>query len=465
MNRRAVIGGSIAGLVVIAAATPYLVGMQAERSLRADHEILAQEVLLPGLAITLDDYQRGYLGAEALTAITFTPSATDAEPIRLEIRHHISHLPNLRHLAVATARSELVLPAELQKEADQFLKGQSPLTITTHIGITGAQTAELNSPTFKTTLENKATTLEWKGIQGSGTKSGDSNEITNDVVMPGIIVSSADSGFALNDIRYTTEMERGSYDLWFGITDATMKSLQYNANDAGGTHTIALNDLHMRSELHERGEVSDNTVLLQFGKSNFDDVTLESAVYDLEFRSIDTKTLSELQTAMRQAYSGGDEALLGAAFLGAVPSLLKAKPELNIRRLDIASSAGNFTGKLHLAFAGEWSDEMMNNPMAILSMLNADVDLTISKTLLVSLGQSQMRNSIAAMAEMQGEELSSEEIDAMAKERAAQQLEVLAANEYLLEKGDLYVTKIHFEKGQLTINGKAANELFGSPAR
>jgi uncharacterized protein YdgA (DUF945 family) len=167
---------------------------------------------------------------------------------------------------------------------------------------------------------------------------------------------------------------------------------------------------------------------------------------------------------MRQAYTGGNEAMLGAAILGSVPSLLKTKPEINIRRLEAKSSMGNFNGKFHLAFTGDWNDEMMGNPLAILPMLNADLDIAITKSLLVSLGHSQMRSSIAAMAEAQGEDLTDEEIDAMAKERATQQLEVLAANEYLLDKGELYTTKIHFEKGQLTINGKAANEFFGAPA-
>lgn len=463
MKKNVVIGGSAAVLVAIGAAAPYFIGMKAESSLRADHEIMAQEILLPGLTITLDDYQRGYLGAEATTAITFSPEAKDAAPVRLELRHHISHLPSLSHFAIASATSELVLPPELQKEADKFLQGQSPLTVNTYIGITGSQSAEITSPAFKTTLEEKGTTIDWKGVQGSGTKSGDSSEMTNDIVMPGIIVTAADGGFSMSDMRYKTDMERGSYDLWFGTSEASLKSLQFSSKEAAATRTIALNDLQMTSAQQEEGELTHGNVVFQFGKSTFDDVTLESGVYDFEYRNFDTKTLSEIQSTMRQAYTGGNEAMLGAAILGSVPALLKTKPEININRLEVKSSKGNFNGKFHLAFTGDWNDEMMGNPLAILPMLNADLDIAITKSLLVSLGHSQMRSSIAAMAEAQGEDLTDEEIDAMAKERAAQQLEVLAANEYLLDKGELYTTKIHFEKGQLTINGKAANEFFGAP--
>lgn len=464
MNKRVVIGGSVAGLVLLGAIVPYFIGMKAESSLRADHEIMAKEVLLPGLSITLDDYQRHYFGAEAVTAITFTPEAKDSAPIRLEVHHHISHLPSLTHFAIASATSELVLPPELQKEADKFLNGQSPLTINTYIRITGSQKAVISSPAFKTTLEEKGTTIEWKGIQGSGTKSGDSSEMTNDVVMPGIIITSDKGSFSMSDMRYKTDMERGSHDLWFGTSEASLKSLQFSSKEANGTRNIALNDLHMTSEQKEDGPLTHGNVVFQLGKSNVDDVALESGVYDFEYRNFDTKTLSDIQSTMRQAYAGGDEAMLGAAILGSVPALLKAKPEINIRRFEVKSSMGNFNGKFHLAFAGEWKDEMMGNPMAILPMLNADLDIAITKSLLVSLGRSQMRSSIAAMAEAQGEDLTDEEIDAMTKERATQQLEVLAANEYLLDKGDLYTTKIHFEKGQLTINGKSANELFGTPA-
>jgi len=458
-----VIGGGAALVRAVGATTPYFIGTKAESSLRADHEIMAQEIILPGLSITLDDYQRGYLGAEATTAITFTPGAKEAKPVRLEIRHYISHLPNLAHFAIASARSELILPPELQKEADKFLNGQPPLTVNTYIGITGAQTAEIISPAFKTVLEEKAS-IEWKGIEGSGTKSGDSTQVTNDLVIPGLIVSGADNSFSMDDMRYLTDMKRGSYDLWFGTSEASLKSLQFSAKEAAGNRTITVNDLHMTSAQQEEGPLTHGNVVFQFGKSAFDEVTLESAVYDFEFRNFDTKTLSEIQSAMRQAYAGGDEALLGAAILGSVPALLKTRPEINIRRLEVKSSMGNFNGKFHLAFAGDWSDEMLGNPLAILPMLNADLDLTITKSLLVSLGHSQMRSSIAAMAQAQGEDLTEEEIDAMARERATQQLEVLAANEYLLEKGDTYITKIHFEKGQLTVNGKAANEFFGAPA-
>lgn len=466
MKKGVVIGGSVAGLALLgAAAAPYLIGMKAESSLIADHEIMAEEIVLPGLSINLDSYQRGYLSAEAITAITFTPEARDAVPIRLELHHRISHLPNLAHFAIASATSELVLPPELQKEADKFLGGQPPLTIYTYIGVTGSQSAEITSPAFKTARDDKATTIEWRGIQGTGRKSGDSTEVSNDIAMPGFIVNSAADNLAVNDLRYKSDMKRGSYDLWFGTSDASLKSLQFSTKEETGTRTVALNDLQMTSAQREEGELTHGNVIFQFGKSLFDEVTLESAVYDFEYRNFDSKTLSEIQANLRQAYTDSDAELLGAAILGSVPALLKAKPEINIRRLEVKSTLGNFMGKFHLAFAGEWNDEMMGNPMAMLPMLNADLDLTISKSLLVSLGHSQMRSSIAAMAEEQGEELSDEEIDTMARERAAQQLEVLAANEYLLEKGDLYITKIHFEKSELTINGKTANELFGAPAR
>jgi len=464
MKKSVVIGGSIAGVVAVGAAiAPYFIGMKAESSLRADHEIMAQEVILPGLAITLDDYQRGYLGAEAITAITFTPEAKDAKPVRLELRHHISHLPNLAHFAIASAHSELVLPPELQKEADKFLTGQAPLTIDTYIGITGAESAEINSPAFKTSLDEK-TSLEWKGMQGNATESSNNRHVTTNITLPGAVISGADGRFSLNDMRYLTDMKRGSYGLWYGSSEASLKSMQFSSQEAAAPLNFSLNELNMTSSQQEEGELTHGNVVIQFGKSNFDDVTLESAVYDFEYRNFDTKTLSEIQTSMRQAYGVGNEEMLGAAILGAIPSLLKAKPEINIRHLEVNSSKGNFKGKFHLAFAGEWKDEMLGSPMSILPMLNADLDFTITKSLLVSLGHSQMRSSIAAMAEAQGEDLTDEEIDAMAKERATQQLEVLAANEYLLDKGDTYTTKIHFEKGQLTVNGKVANELFGAPA-
>lgn len=463
MKKGVVLGGSAALLVALGAAAPYLIGLKAESSLRADHEILAQEIVFPGLAVTLDDYQRGYLGAEATTAITYTPDGR--EPVRLELRHHISHLPNPLHLAIASARSELVLPAELQQASDKLLNGRAPLTIDTYIGITGAQSAEISSPAFNTTLEENATTIEWKGLQGSGTRSGDASRLTNDLTLPGLVVSSADENFSLTDLHYLTDMRRGSYDLWFGSSEAALKSLQLSSKTAASPRTIAINDLHVTSEQQEAGLLTHGTVVAQFGKSTIGEVTLTSAVYDFEYRNFDTKTLSEIQASMRQAYSGGDEAILGAAIFGAIPSLLKAKPEINIRRLEVKSSMGNFNGKFHLAFTGDWNDEMLGNPMAILPMLNADLDLTITKSLLIALGHSQLRSSIAAMAEAQGEDLTEEEIDALAKERATQQLEVLAANDYLLEKGADYTTKIHFEKGQLTVNGKVANDLFGTPAR
>jgi len=464
MKRNMIIGGSITALALIAAVTPYLVGLKAEKSLRAEHAILAQELVIPGLEISLEDYHRGYLGAEAVTAIIYTPEAEDATPIRLELRHHISHLPNLAHFAIASATSELVLPPEIQAVANKYLKGQPPLTIKSYIRFTGTQVAFLDSPAFKAPLGDK-TTVEWKGIAAHSTRSGNSNTITNDVTMPGAVVTSDVDGFSFNDMHYKTDMKRGSYDLWFGTSQASVKSLQFSSNQVNDTRNVAINDLHLNSEQKEEGPVTNGNVVFQFGKSRFDDMNVESALYDFEYRNFDTKTLSDLQTTIKQAYTGNDEAMLGAAILGSLPSLLKTKPEINVRRFEVKSSLGNFNGKFHLAFAGEWNDGMMRNPMAILPMLNADLDISVTKTLLVSLGRSEMRSSIADMAEMQGEDLTAEEIDAMAQERATQQLEVLAANEYLLDKGDLYTTKIHFEKGQLTINGKSANELLGPTVR
>lgn len=461
MKKSVVIGGVVVILAAGAAALPFYTGVKAEQSVRADHEMMAQEILFPGLEIALADYQRGWLAAEATTTITFAPEA-GGEPLILEVHHHISHLPSLTDAAIASVTSELVLPAKWRADADRVLNGQAPLTVVSRIGLTGTESATISSPAFKTTLEGGAVTLEWKGLQGSGSENRDNSHMTANLTMPGLYVSGAQGNFTLNEIRYDLDMERGSYDMWFGKSNASLKSLQFSSTDASDTHQLAINNVRFNTEQKERGTVTDGNGVVQVGKSTFDDMTLDSAVYDFEFRNIDTKTMHDIQSAIQHSYAGGDPSQLGAVMLGAVPALLKAKPEINIRRLELTSSLGNFIGKLHLAFVGEWNDSMAGNPLAVVAMLNADLDLAMSKSLLLAITQSQMRSTMVALAQMQGEALSDAEIEAMASERAAQQLEMMEANGYLEPTEQGYATKLHFEKGQLTINGKAANEFFGT---
>ncbi len=457
-NRGAIIGLVLLLLAALAAATPYFAGMKAEAALRADHEIMANELVLPNLTITLDSYQRGYLASEAVTAITFTSGAENTSPLRFELHHHINHFPSLGHGAIASARSELVLPPEMQQVTKPFLKGRAPLTITTYIGLSGEETAILHSPAFTAVLED-GSTLEWQGIEGSGSRSGDANRMTSDLTLPGLRYNSAEGTIAFSDMRYSSDMSRGALAMWYGTAQATLRSLQLGGS--GEESVILLNDVRLASAQQERGTATDGSITIELGKSSFGEVTVESALYDMELRNLDTKTVAEIEQAMREADSSGDESQLGLALLDTLPALLQGQPEFNIRNLRFKSTLGNFDGKLHLAFTGEWDEAMTDNPLGILAMITADIEIAISKSLLVSLGQSQMRTTVADMAEMQGEELSDEEIEAMASERASQQLELLAANEYLLERDDRYISKLRFEKGQLTINGKPANEFLG----
>lgn len=456
-NKSAIIGGILLLLAALAAIAPYFAGMKAEASLRADHEIMAREMALTGLTIALDGYQRGYLESRAVTAITFSSGAADARPLRFELHHRINHLPSFAHGAMASATSELVLPPEMQQVAARFFGDRPPLTITTYLGMSGLETATLSSPAFKSV---EGPQIEWQGIEGNSTRSGDLSHMTSHLVMPGLRYNGPEGTATFSDMHYSADMSRGTYDMWFGTAQVTLKSLQLGG--AGEEPAFVLSNVRLSSNQQERGEVTDASVRGELGTSSFGEVALESALYDVELRNLDTKTMVALQTAMQESANSADESLIVVALLDALPALLKAQPELNIRNLQFKSSQGNFDGKLRLAFSGAWSDEMMENPLAVLALLKADVDIAISKSLLISLGQSQMHSAIAAMAEMQGEELSEEEIEVMASERAAQQLELLAANEYLLDKEDLYTSKLHFEQGQLTINGKPANELFGA---
>lgn len=462
MKKIAIAGAGVAILTAGAVGLPYYVGIKAEESLRADHELIAKELLLPGLTITLSDYQRGWFSSTALTSIHFAPAEGGGEPLRIEVTHAIDHLPSLSHGAIASLTSEVVVPEPWKKEAERLFHGESPLKVVTYVSFTGNEEATISSPAFTSSVDEGDVTIEWRGAQGHARETRNNKKMSASLALPGLRFSTPQATVVVDALNYQVDMVRGSYDIWFGSSNADLKRFEFSAIDGERRQQLQLNNISFNTEQQERGTVTDGSGIVEIGEVTFDDLTLNSAVYDFEYRNFDTKTLHDIQNALRQSYSNSDPSQVGAVMLGALPALLRAQPEITIRRLEFKGSLGEFNGKLHLAMKGKWDDSLSGNPLALLAMLDADLELSVSKGIVQNIAHSQARTTVMALAQAQNRQLSEKRVEDMASDLATQQLKAMEANGYLQSSGELYTTRIVFKNGQLHINGKAANDFLGT---
>lgn len=197
-------------LVIVAAAAvagaPYFIGTTVEQGFRAEHEAAAREARLSGLEVELLDYKRGYLDAVATTRIGIIVPE-DEEKVYVDLRHHISHIPQPGEQVIATIDSELLLDGKALRLVNPLFKGQSPFTANTRVFLDGHQEGTFNSPAASGELseDGEAVVIEWQGLEGSVWESAARDHITFKMKSPGLVATPvlAEPSNAANDAAVT----------------------------------------------------------------------------------------------------------------------------------------------------------------------------------------------------------------------------------------------------------------------
>ncbi len=141
-------------------------------------------------------------------------------------------------------------------------------------------------------------------------------------------------------------------------------------------------------------------------------------------------------------------------YLEVLPELLKKSPEIEITKLEVKTSEGDFTGKAKVSFDGAKSDASQNI-LAMANAITANAELKAGEGLVRRVAVSMMRDKIAAEQKEQGGEAPSDkEIDAITSGMIDEQLSALVAQNVLVKEAGNYMASASYKAGQMVLNGR-----------
>ncbi len=486
-------------IAVALPAIPYHIGTTVEENFRIEHQEASREAALSGIEIELLDYQRGYLDATATSRISIIVPEGEEAPF-IDLKHRISHIPQLSERVIATVESELLLSEEASTALAPLFKGEAPLSISTRIFLDGHQEGSFSSPAASGQLAdqgsaNESVRIEWQGLEATAWQSAARDHITFSMTSPGISVTplevapQASSGgearavtvsssngtqpkphsISMGQLRYEAELNRGTSGLWLGSATGSLASFDVNViTDDGSPNSLRLSGATMEGEQSETNGLIRASGTFSAKSLNVDGFELSNAHYDIGLENIDAAALRAWQQTAQQLMQAAGKANTQAEvmnpfapMLEQLPALVNAQPVFRINDLSVDSPMGRFAIKMDSRINGQWNDALLQSPAMLATMLKADLDASVPRTIVIGALQQQVQNAILMQAAASETELSGEQLAAAVDQAVQQQLAALIGQGFIREKAAQLETHVEYNAGQLLVNGQDASALMG----
>jgi uncharacterized protein YdgA (DUF945 family) len=463
-------------ILVIAAAipaVPYYIGTTVEASFHAEHEEMAKEAALSGFNIELIDYQRELFTATATSRISIIVP-DKKETLSFDIHHRIDHTPQPAAQVIATVDSELVLSDEITETLAPLFKGEAPLSVNTRIFLDGHQDATLNSPAASGEFTGKESVMvEWKGMQGTVWQNATRDKVTFNMTLPGMVVSPAktepsEDSISISNLQYDGDLYKGESGFWHGKANATIAGINVNVT-AKATEALAMQikTIELKGEQSESNGLVQASGVMTSKSISVNGFEVTNATYDVAIENLDAKAMKAWQQTAQQMMKNNDTisdpiADPLAALSEHLPALFNAHPTIRINDLSVDSPMGRFAFKLNTSIIGEWNDMLMENPAMLATMVKADLNANVPRSVVITALQDQVRAAIITQAAINEVEMTPEEIHNAVEQSVNQQLTGLIAQGFIKENETQLESRVEYEAGKLLVNGLDASPLIGA---
>jgi len=425
-------------LVVALAIAPVAIGKLAERRINDNLDKLLIEV--PFLSISQREFHGGWFNSELdVTFELFSgllPGRGDGVP-RLTVHNDIRHGPILGSgIGLARVKSHVVITdAEMRRELEKIFGDDQPFDINTVIGFSGgARTVVSSDASMYETKEDK---FDWDALKLVIDSSSDGGAFTIDGSWPRFESKSSNgSSVAVRGMRMTGSGKRIVGDLFDSDVEFAVEEMRLEEAEK----VVSFEKLHYVASTDQKGDFLDMGFRLGSGAIKANTVNLREAHYDLTIRHVHAASFDKVMSAMKASF--GDTKNVSSNFQSNkdaenrdVLEFLKHDPELAIDRIAIATEEGEGIIKGTIRLRGVTLEDLQASGLGLLTKVVADIDVDISEAMLAKLAGS------------------TESADGVVHEGLAER------------KDGHLVSKILFQDGKLTINGKEqAIPGLGGPA-
>lgn len=460
-------------LLVIAgwACATYLVGGQVEKHYR-DH--LARFEKWGPVQLTSESYQRGFLSSKGRTLVELSVPApageegeVETKTLKLTLEHRICNGPlpvgaGSFSLAPKLAHIETRLVAAAAGEEDLLAKlpWLGEIKDVSTISLSGRGRDRLLVPGLETTIEEEQLTINWGGLSGDTEFSMDLKELAGKLEIAALNMKDDEGSLQWDGARIDFDLYEAFPLVYLGTYQSSFGPLELDfATPGKGRKKVRVEGVAIDSQASQNASTVEYLQTFKVARVDVDDAGYGPGELELALRGLDGEVLSRYQQDALGIYEqeSFDPESMGLymmqVYMRLLSGMIKGSPEIELRKLQIATPEGDFSGKLRLKLHGSEDLEPGNMP-ALLQQLEGQAQVTVDeklvKTVLIGMISQQIKNAYRQ------QDLSlptDEEIAAQAAQQVEQQLEALIGQQFIERSEGKLQSKAVLNRGELKVNG------------
>lgn len=489
----------LASTVPVLAATflgaPYYLGIQAQKSLSEQHQILADTFLFD---VVSHEYDRGWFSSSEKTVIRFHPNVLSniqahlPDNIRtildkpIVLQNHVQHglFANGLRPVRAVVQTEIQYDPAVEKVLSRFFGSAVPSQIQNIIYLNGSGTMTIQVAPFEYE-ELSGIKLDWKGMTSEIQYEAGFARYQTHFTFPALTAKLADKGeISFKGLSLKTDTYPSPNHIALGSSETTLEqfSVQWNNNldynfrlnelvnmvtdlqigafiNPNGNippSKIAIEQLSYTTKTEENQGLINSNGVFRFQTLNYGDDRYGPLHIDAAANHIDSAALYALKQkweriAMEKHDTSKTQDLLLSAVREEGAGIFTNNPEFKLNRFDFQTPQGHIKAHGELQFNGLVHTDL-NNFSEMVKKLKAKLNIDVSEQLLEHLAVSQARSLFSIDDPNNQEE--TEEINETIRLMFQNSLFALTEDGYITQKNGNINTEIQIENNQLQLNGK-----------
>jgi uncharacterized protein YdgA (DUF945 family) len=463
MSKRApiIVIGLIVLLLLVA---PYGLGSLAESSVTRQIEAMAAN---PAVAIEIQEYDRGWFSSRATIEVTpsnaYMQNSSTADPmvqmmlnqLRAPFEVELGHGPILTLngfgiggyavLATLDPATEWVQMAMTNLDVPYVfqLRGRS--------GFGSGFRFDGDVPSFEMTAQGQ--TVSFSGLIFSGHTDG--RDLTFESSSDRLTLQSTFMNLSLEGLGLHGDVELNPGRMSLGSGQLVIDRFIAINPLLGTDAVISLIDLGISAStgLNEVGNIDYGVVYeagsMTFeGSPEFSDVALGITLMNLDYAAFE-----QLYELSSQSSAAGDPTMLAVQVLPLIDQIVAAGPGISFNPVRLSMEGGDLAATLNAtidpAALPTGQAMALADPTVLTAAVSADLEMTVSKDMLVNLVAMSLRAQFAAAMPTATET----QLETISKQQAEQTIQGIVAQGMLTEEGNAYSTTIMVENGIATVNG------------
>lgn len=405
------------------------------------------------VSLSNQSYERGFFTSRAQTLVElhFPVESGEADVSRFVVSHALQHGPLTGAkgafspgLARITSTVEPLAGDAGSQDVFATIPELARTVSEIHVGFDGNVAGDVRVPAIDRNIDGEH--VAWGGLDLRAEFVPASRKLSGSLNMPSLVVKAGEGSTELEALTGEFDLVEVLPLVYAGRVDAGVSAMGIMPAEGDD---VRITNLRLSSNS------SCDTSLYHFTQNiGVESVAVGASTYgpascELVGKNINATALSEFQASLQELYRDmGDtdsEAFydrVGQLYAALFAKVLAGKPELGMPHLQMVTPLGDLKGAFSVKLLSPVADTGLN-PLLLLQHLEAGAELAVHEELLKGMLRIGMEK-----------EFGGENLEEMVRQRYAERIEPLVAQNLLVREGGILSGAALFSQGHLTVNGK-----------